>query len=152
MYIFNQFFIITQCRKSVYIEFAFNSSIYFRHSINNQFEQKWITKNIRFIAMPKATRKKTISSSWPPWMWKQIQQILATLEVIWTWSIHFGTTIFSHNVCLIIIKIIHAQNQSRPNYKKWKSSNQRRCEKYWLERESRGEQVWIQLFFKAIIE
>ena len=43
-----------------------SSSIYFLHSINNKFEQKWITKNIRFIAMPKATRKKTISSSWPP--------------------------------------------------------------------------------------
>ena len=32
----------------------------------------------------------------------------------------------------------------------WKSSNQRRSEEYWLEGESKGKQVWFQLFFKAI--
>ena len=57
----------------------------------------------------------------------------------WFWS-------YNNNTCICI----RAQNQRRPSYKKWNSSNQRRCEQNWLEGESRGEQVWFQLFFKAI--
>ena len=58
-------------------------------------------------------------------------------------------------IIIIIIIIIHAfiiahKIKEGQIIKSGKSSNQRRSEEYWLEGESRGEQVWFQLFFKAI--